>query len=103
MLQSDKEYNIQRIPLSMIIVPGWDGMNLQRFVFYFNLLMKEPDKDTDPIIVTPDGSTGRFQIKQGRHRFLAYAFACRPTIRCIIESEITLDYSIFGDNLNVYE
>jgi hypothetical protein len=82
----------------MIVIPGWDGMNLQRFTFWFNLLMRAPDKDVDPITIKHNPQMNRFTIEDGRHRFLATVFACRPTIPCIIDVQTDVDYTILGDN-----
>jgi len=77
----------------MIIIPSWDGMNLQRFTSWFNLLMRTPDKDVDPIIVEHDSRMNCFTIKDGRHRFLATVFACRPTIPCVVKLQTEVDYT----------
>lgn len=78
----------------MIVIPGWDGMNLQRFTFWFNLLMRTPNKDVDPITVKYDNNfRNHFVVIDGRHRFLAAVFACRPTIPCVINIQTDVDYT----------
>jgi hypothetical protein len=83
----------------MIVIPGWDGMNLQRFTFWFNQLMRTPDKDVDPITIKYNIQMNCFTIKDGRHRFLATVFACRPTIPCVVDVQTDVDYTkmILGD------
>lgn len=72
-----------RLPVSHLLVEETAPGDPQRVLLYYNLLLEQPENDTDPIVVEPRGNA-IYAVKNGRHRKMAHVLAGRDTIAAVI-------------------
>lgn len=101
---------VRRVALEQLVVTEKQPRYPERILHYWRLLTAAENRDNDvgPITVAPcphgnDGDAGRFEIRDGHHRYYASLMAGRTSILALILIENAEQGYTLGERTTRYD